>query len=926
MLLSFQEKASANSVNLPAPSFTTLNSEIIISGCELLLDNGECLIFQTDESHQKIQLWSPLKDLTNFSVKINSQTVDLSDLFENKKKTKSNLLTISKNTKGTLIEIPIRQNKNNFTLINSKQSYRWSLTVNLLETPTWLKKTRELRKQRKVKLLKEQLVALEDSLPDIELAYKYYYLGRVFIALDQLDQAIDSVKRSSAHFRKITARNKILDNQTLLSYIYLQLNDDLVNAKQVIDNLESVSNDGLSTFYQNYYQGALYTYLGDLRKAEKHIKNAIQIATAFNFNEKILDADFLYSNILVESGRITEAIEIRETILSKANKYDDNCKKVIYLDGLAWAQLQQIDSLYGVKENTSIDPLSSLNQALSIAESHCPERKSMHVNILLNLAMAHLLDNKIQSAKQLIEKVDAMKVPLSYRQKLDLLEMQGKLSLLDKNSNKALHSFSQLLKYSESTKYSIFMIKALVGLAETYQLLDENHAAREHYARATDLIFGHSLGIPVTASQPNFISKLSRFSKKYVDFLYQTNRIDEALQVTRRFRAGWLQDLFQLSQIHSQKLSKNPVWLSTLSKIRKVRSAIINQQSISWTLPQNQLLQSNIELKEKEQELAQLFDLAISLVNETSTTEYAGYANPKPNELFLFFYPVENGWLGFAKAERSLKSHFISSHHSSSLSPENMAQEWITAFEGEIESNDILKVYPFGILKNVDFQALVFQNELLLSRKSIHYGVDLSHKKITQVKQTQVSRSLVVANSLGDLRETELEANQIIQITKPFNWENNLLTTSQTKFTRIKNQLQRSQHFHYAGHVFDNKTSTSQYLLPLADNTYLDSNDIIILERAPKWVVLSACNSAKNNSTVNTESLGLAQAFIMSGSKQVIASSRPVLDKHTRTLMTKFYQHWTESGDFAESLRTAQLNLIRNQPEADWLAFRILIL
>lgn len=901
--------------------------KVITSGCDLLLENNFCILLKTKSKLAKVSVWISSKSPENFKLHFNTKEISISKLVETGNNTQRNFHVSAKTkSEGTLIEIFPSLEKNTLALIDSRANKSWSMSVNLRAAPAWLEDVYRLREKKKVNLLLTRLNALDDSISDIEQALKQYYLGRVYIALGQIDNALKSTKKSQLLFSGIGAKNKVLDNKTLLSYIYLQMTDDLVLAKQTIDALEPVNNDAHSLFYQNYYQGSLYAYLGDLRKAESHINDSKKIAREFELSKEALDAQFVYSNILIESGRINEAIKIRRSLLDETETPLEDCKKAVYLDGLAWAQLQQIGGLYDVENSSKLNPMKILKEALLLSKKSCPNRLSMKINLLLNMATAYLLNSDYEAARKVVEEIKKSSSSLSYRQKLDFLELQGKLSIQSSDTATALNSFNRLFKLSESVRYSSFMIKALVGLAETYQFLGENNAAIEHYAKATELVFDHSLRIPITSSQPNFISKVSSFSKRYIEYLYQSGRIDEALSVARKFRANWMQDLFQLSQLDSQKLSKNPAWISTLSKIRKVRNSIVSQQSTIWTLPESQLLQSDELLVGKKRELARLFDLAVSIVNQNTGSEYVGYAAPKTNEVFMFFYPVEHGWLGFAKNKYTIKTHLISSSQERLLSPEQMAQIWIRAFEPMIAEHDTIKFYPFGKLKNVDFQSLRYGSDILLSYKKIHYGVDLARKKQKQPISKLKRNSLVVANSLGDLKETEKEAIQVTQLTTNSKWQSHLLTTNQAKFLRIKKQLEESQHFHYAGHVFHDKYSSSQYLLPLADNAYLDSNDIIILDNAPKWVVLSACNSARNDLQVSTESVGLAQAFIMSGSEQVIASSRPVLDKHANILMTEFYKKWMASDNFLDSFRTAQLNLINSHPEADWLAFRILVL
>ncbi|WP_185964548.1 CHAT domain-containing protein [Aliikangiella marina] len=893
---------------------------VIVSGKNKTLDKTNTAE-RSKISNTKIKLWIPTEYAEDLKINYNDQRYLLSDLAAKKDTSTTKAISLQIKNKGYLISIHVENSLNTLELLDNLNQSTWSLNINTLHAPAWLSEVHQLRKLGKIAPLHELLTSLKAPKSDIEHALKYFYLGRVYLAKGNTENAINALDRSSELFNQLGSINKVLDNQTLLAYIYLQLVDDLVLAKSTIDSLVATSNDASSLFFVNYYKGTLYAYLGDHRKAESYINEAIKIASDFELQSYLGDARFIFSKILIESGRIEKAVEIRKSLLSNNL---EQCKKALYLDGLGWAKLQQADSFQNSNKAHLKESINTLKQAISITEADCKTRDSLKVNILINLAMAYVHDQDFERAQATVERINQLKSKLSYQQKLDLQEIQGQLHLNSDKLHQALNSFNALLKYSEALKYSKSTIKSLVGLAQTYERLGESNAAIKHYEHASELVFNHSLTVPISSSQPNFISNLSNFSHKYVEFLYRNNRIEDALRVSRKFRANWMQDLFRFSQINSQNLNNNATWIATLKRIRQIRNDIVEHQSIIWTLPKDRIHLSDTALLEKKKELAKLFDLAVSIVNQTAIKDGVNLLAPRKNELYLFFYPTINGWLGFAQSDNEISTHLVTNQQATNLSTQELAQQWIDSFATKISQVEDLKIYPFGALKNVDFQSLNYKKDLLINHKNVHYGVDLVRPSNMQPERGDSINSLIVANSLGDLKETENEATTITRFTKQVNWQSHLLKTQETQFTLVKNQLERSQHFHYAGHIFKDKNQSTQYILPLADNAYLDINDIIILKQAPRWVVLSACNSAKSSFSAIAESVGLAQAFIISGSEKVIASSRPVLDEQANVLMTKFYKKWISSGDFSASFRKTQIELIKEDPEADWLAFRIL--
>jgi CHAT domain-containing protein len=79
-------------------------------------------------------------------------------------------------------------------------------------------------------------------------------------------------------------------------------------------------------------------------------------------------------------------------------------------------------------------------------------------------------------------------------------------------------------------------------------------------------------------------------------------------------------------------------------------------------------------------------------------------------------------------------------------------------------------------------------------------------------------------------------------------------------------------------------------------------------------VVLSACRSADGPVTGDGV-FGLTRALISGGAPSVIASAWAAADEPTAELMPDFYKEWLRTGATVESLRHAQLSLIRKLRE-----------
>jgi CHAT domain-containing protein/tetratricopeptide (TPR) repeat protein len=107
-------------------------------------------------------------------------------------------------------------------------------------------------------------------------------------------------------------------------------------------------------------------------------------------------------------------------------------------------------------------------------------------------------------------------------------------------------------------------------------------------------------------------------------------------------------------------------------------------------------------------------------------------------------------------------------------------------------------------------------------------------------------------------------------------------------------------------------------------NGYVSTLDLLVSRRNTDLVVLSACDTARGESTQTENVAGLARAFLGSGARRVVATLWAVQDSATATLMSSFYQRLAHGASPASALREAQAAMAetgRFQRPADWAAF-----
>jgi len=107
-------------------------------------------------------------------------------------------------------------------------------------------------------------------------------------------------------------------------------------------------------------------------------------------------------------------------------------------------------------------------------------------------------------------------------------------------------------------------------------------------------------------------------------------------------------------------------------------------------------------------------------------------------------------------------------------------------------------------------------------------------------------------------------------------------------------------------------------------NGYLSTLDLLVSRRATDLVVLSACDTARGETTQTENVAGLARAFLGSGARRVVGTLWAVEDAATATLMSSFYKRLAHGATAAAALRESQAEMAaagRFQRPAAWAAF-----
>lgn len=109
------------------------------------------------------------------------------------------------------------------------------------------------------------------------------------------------------------------------------------------------------------------------------------------------------------------------------------------------------------------------------------------------------------------------------------------------------------------------------------------------------------------------------------------------------------------------------------------------------------------------------------------------------------------------------------------------------------------------------------------------------------------------------------------------------------------------------------------------DNGLLTAQEILQLKLNASLIVLSACHTGSGRITGDGV-IGLSRSLFLAGTPSVIVSLWAVPDAPTQELMTEFYRQFKLTGDKAQSLRQAMLQMKDKHSNAprNWAAFTLI--
>lgn len=308
------------------------------------------------------------------------------------------------------------------------------------------------------------------------------------------------------------------------------------------------------------------------------------------------------------------------------------------------------------------------------------------------------------------------------------------------------------------------------------------------------------------------------------------------------------------------------------------------------------------ELEPLKQEMQAREQQLLSFLAKTPGAPQQKGAEPQrpiaPRELLLTCHPTARAWACLLADDTSV----IDVIETAGLPDEKALARLISPLKTKRDAFDRLVILPFGAMRNIDVHRMPFWEDAapLWSRIEVVYGLDLPPQETPDAREaTPPKEAFVFVDSEGNLKYSRSAGAPMAKALTELHWQVRLQVGGAKQLgglfgaaprsispasldKSVKEWIAASDLFVYAGHADYAPSGGWIHALRIPDDAGILVGDILTLQRVPRHVLLLACESGRSDEeTGGQEGLGLGQAFLMAGSRSLLATVRPVRDDVT---------------------------------------------
>lgn len=807
---------------------------------------------------------------------------------------------------------------------------RGTLAVAPFERIAWYEDARLFRANGDVDRAHALATAHANDAAPVERALAKGLLARIAVARGRADDAFPLFREAIDLHRASGRISDAADDSFALAFALHQRSQRYTEARTVLDSVRAeVALYPEGRVRETYYRGSLAVETGDHRRALVLLREAEGNARRLGMTRLERNARSALALEMQEMGRaraslpILAALEIElDEAARTGTEPPSACERVEVSNNRGWGALLVNESAAADGEPVLEDARGPLERALAIDD--CKDAY-VRASAQANLARLALARGDVASAeRRLTEAKTGVKEPRG-TERLAWLELEARIHLASGRKANALRVIDDALVLARASVLKLQEWSLLTLRGEVLDALGKPADAIEALRAAEDALDDATLLVPLGEGRGAFAGGRSRSARVLLGLLVKTRQLREASSVGQRAQGRVLSSVERALRLEHLAPAERTRWEEAVRAWRTARAVIDADAAGDWKLPVDALVRASTARTDRERELRSALEGALSLLARPADDRHARSTpeSREPGVLEIDIYPDLRGFVVIANAADEARAHRVPPPRGTSS--DDLARALFDPIEQSIARSKVIKIRAWGAWRGVDIHALPWRGAPLIEHVPVEYSIGLG----APMSSTTAGPALVVGDPTSDLPGALAEARGVATSLEAQHKPIRLLVRDDATSRAVTEQLRGAVQLHYAGHGAFAGEEGWESALPLAAGGRLTVGDILALAPAPRTVVLTGCEAAK--SAGEAEGLGLAQAFIVAGSTEVLAPVRRVPDSLAGKLSGALYESLPATADMlgrlrlASPMRRAVLALRKEDPESDWAAFRVLV-
>lgn len=769
---------------------------------------------------------------------------------------------------------------------------RWQLALAPHLPSARLALVRAARERADVDVVEAQAAAARRSGELLDAALAEGALARLWLRLGRAEDAAASLERTARALFALGQISEAIRDVFARLFVLLQRSNAVAEARAWLAQWrEAASGFPLGRALLADHEGMLLATLGEpvaallaYREAERAYERLGEVAHARRVRQEQV-------GLLSDVGDVESALSLAASLMPPLEE-EAVCTKAQRFILLAW--------LTFVSAEEGFERRAQLPEAFAASEEwerRCGDPE-VAVTGLVNRGLWALNEGDLALAEGVAQALRELPPRRNPELVAWVLELQGRLALARGHTRDARRSFELEGLIGKSSARLDPELRALLGLAAVADAEGASERGDALLKQAVQALERAQRWSSFGALVYGQLASRQRAARELVSRLAARGSLAEAWNVALSAYRAALAVQARGSRLAAWPVAARQRWDARVAEYREARERLDRAAEGDWQLSSAELRVAEAQRQGERQRLEQLLQQAAA--ERPDALARSALPGPSQGEYWLLTLPFEaragGGFLvlGTDGAETLVARVSGAAIEAAQATPRHH-HPLLEPFAEPLLRAERIVVLAAGRARALPLETFSLAGQAL-SKRRLAFGAALgalpSAAREAGAPTTAPADGPRVASvssdPRGDLPFSRREGSWVAAaLNIP---ESRRLSGPEVTGSRLLEQLETSDFFHFAGHAQLSGPSQEAALL-LASGGELQPWELFGLRSVPREVVLSACEAGEGSTRGFGVGWGLAQAFLALGAETVVAPVQRVNDEQAFELQHAVYEH-----------------------------------